>query len=75
MKQPEVPKYALYDAIHTLHINYGKGDYLESRTYADGRIKVLAKRTSCNVHTATGRLVNGRTVKLYRHQITVKGLP
>lgn len=70
-----IPEYALYDAIFELHINHGKGQYHGSRIYADGRIEVTARRTTRAPHVAKGRLVGGRTVKMYRHQVTVKGVP
>lgn len=62
------------NAIRTMHACYGKGDITYIRRFADGRIEIDAKRTSCITHTAHGRIVsNGakHTVKLYKHQRTV----
>jgi len=60
------------NAIMVHHRNYGKGDVKAVRVFADGRIEVDAKRTSCKAHTSRGRLIDGRTIRMYRHQLTVR---
>ena len=62
------------NAITTMHYNYGKGDITHIRRFADGRIEIDAKRTSCIPHTSRGHIItNGAksTIKIYGHQKTV----
>jgi hypothetical protein len=59
------------DAITTMHYLYGIGDVKEIRRFADGRIEVIAQGYYMKSHVRRGRIVGGRTIKMYGHQLTI----
>ena len=67
--------HGITNAVKALHYHYGKGDVKAVRIFADGRIEIDAQCTSAKIHTRQGAVTtkgNKSTVKMYRHQLTVK---
>lgn len=62
----------LLAAVKMLHNRHGRGDIRQVRWYLDGRVELYCQSPHMRPHVARGRVVGGRTVKLYRHQITVQ---
>jgi hypothetical protein len=58
-------------AARRLHRNYGAGDVQWVHVFADGRIEVCAKRTSCAPRVYIGRLTGKRSVRLHGHQTCI----
>jgi len=63
-------------AAKRLHWNYGRGDVIEVRTFADGCVELDAScGRFCKLRTYRGRLVNeGRSVRLHGHQTRIEYL-
>jgi hypothetical protein len=59
------------NAAKRLHWNYGKGDVQWVHVFADGRIELCAKRTSCKPTVYTGRLTGKRSVRLHGRQTRI----
>ena len=59
-------------AIRRLNWNYGRGDIVAVRLFADGRIEFDLKGYGMRQETRRGRLV-GNTVHALRHQLTIGG--
>ena len=60
------------NAARRIHSNYGAGDVLYVHVFADGRIELCAKRTSCNPRVYIGRIVNnGRAIRLHGRQTRI----
>lgn len=66
---------AINGAIKTMHYKWGIGDIVEIKHFADGRIEVTAKCHGMKHHirrgSITGEMFGKRTIKIYRHQMTI----
>ena len=61
------------DAIVALNNEYGRGTLRAWRLFADGRITATFEPFNCRRVQRRGRLINGRTVRMFGHQRTVEG--
>jgi hypothetical protein len=59
-------------AVKSLNARYGYGDVQNLKLFLDGRIEFVVKGFQMRPQTRRGQLVNARTVKALRHQMTIE---